>query len=315
MEHTMATKRPDSLEDFQRKQRDRLSPQRKAGDNYPGLPALSHEEATYVEAAREALVTIKRTFEFWMVIARGLKALKDKAQRIGGKATFDRLREREGLGGRNKAGLEILNKTRVSRLLSILDRIAEVEAWRAQLTDKERFTWASPEAVWRHATDADRKLLFRDAPKPSPRPARTDHDKKIAELEARNAELVEELASARADGKPATPKTTAAKPPFEVKEVSKNKTYRAYVDGNAYYEIELREGTDVALFGDGSSRDWQRWEVTKFVGKINCPYKPMPESKETPEKRKARSEVNTKARERTYVKALAIAQQDYERYR
>jgi hypothetical protein len=188
----MATKRPDSLEDFQRKQRERLSPQQKAGDNYPGLPALSHEEATYVEAAREALVTIKRTFEFWMVIARGLKALKDKAQRIGGKATFDRLREREGLGGRNKAGLEILNKTRVSRLLAILDRSAEVEAWRAELTDKERFTWASPEAVWRHATDADGKLLFRDAPSaPSPRP-RIDHNRKIAEQEARIKELEEE---------------------------------------------------------------------------------------------------------------------------
>jgi hypothetical protein len=119
--------------------------------NYPDLPSLSHEEITYVEAAREALVTIKRTFEFWVVIARGLRALKDKAERLGGRFTFDRLREREGLGGRDKQGRDILNKTRVSRLLAILEPLSEVEKWRAEkLTDKQRFEWASPEAVWRH---------------------------------------------------------------------------------------------------------------------------------------------------------------------
>ena len=37
--------------------------------------------------------------------------MKDKAERIGGRFTFDRLREREGLGGRDKQGKEILNKS------------------------------------------------------------------------------------------------------------------------------------------------------------------------------------------------------------
>src|SRR5262245_12190048 len=149
MEHAVATKRPDSFEEFQRKKRARgeLPP---SDHNIPGLPSLSHEEITYVEAAREALVTIKRTFEFWIVIARGLKTLKDKAERLGGRFTFDRLRQREGLGGRDKQGKEILNKTRVSRLLAILEHVAEVEKWRADLTNKQRFDWASPEAVWRH---------------------------------------------------------------------------------------------------------------------------------------------------------------------
>jgi hypothetical protein len=133
-------------------------------------------------------------------------------------------------------------------------------------------------------------------------------------LESEVEELKAQVTSLRAGTAPTTPPTTAAKPAFEVKEVSKNKTYRAYVDGDAYYEIELREGSDVALFGDGSSRDWRRWEITKFVGKVNIPYKGMPE-KETPEKRKARNEANTKARERTYPKAIAIAQRDYERYK
>jgi hypothetical protein len=150
MEHAVATKRPDSFEEFQRKQRDKRGELPPSDHNIPGLPSLSHEEITYVEAAREALVTIKRTFEFWIVIARGLKTLKDKAERIGGRFAFDRLREREGLGGRDKHGKEILNKTRVSRLLAILEHVAEVEKWRAELTNKQRFDWASPEAVWRH---------------------------------------------------------------------------------------------------------------------------------------------------------------------
>jgi hypothetical protein len=159
------TKRSDTFEEFQRKQREKSDALPSADHNIPGLPTLSHEELTYVEAAREALVTIKRTFEFWIVIARGLKALKDKADRIGGRFIFDRLREREGLGGKNKQGREILNKTRVSRLLAILERQSEVDAWRAELSDKQRFDWASPEAVFRHCpvfakpkSDDDRAL-------------------------------------------------------------------------------------------------------------------------------------------------------------
>jgi hypothetical protein len=113
--------------------------------NWPDLPALSHEETTYVEAALEAVAILRKTFEFWTAIARGLKALKDMAERLNlGRKTFDQLREREGLGK------DIINKTRVSRLLTILANLSEVERWREGLTDKQRFEWASPEAVHRH---------------------------------------------------------------------------------------------------------------------------------------------------------------------
>jgi hypothetical protein len=121
-----------------------------AGHNTPDLPSLSLDEITAVEEAREALATLKRSFEFWIVVARGLRKLKDKADRIGGRFTFDRLREREGLGGKRKDGADILNKTRVSRLLAILDKLDAVEKWRADLTAKQRFEWASPEAIHRH---------------------------------------------------------------------------------------------------------------------------------------------------------------------
>ena len=152
MEHDVATKRPDSFEEFKRKKREKHGELPPSDHNIPGLPSLSHEEITYVEAAREALVTIKRTFEYWIVIARGLQTLKDKAERIGGRFTFDRLREREGLGGRDKHGKAVLNKTRVSRLLAIIYNLPDVERWRAGLNEKQRFDWASPEAVFRHCS-------------------------------------------------------------------------------------------------------------------------------------------------------------------
>jgi len=146
----MTTKRPNSFEEFQRKQAVKRALLPPTSHNTPELPSLSFEENTYVEAARGALLSLKKTFELWVAIARGLRALKDKAERIGGRFTFDRLREREGLGGKNSHGGNILNKTRVSRLFAILDHLAEVESWRANLTPKQCFDWASPEAVCRH---------------------------------------------------------------------------------------------------------------------------------------------------------------------
>jgi hypothetical protein len=113
------------------------------------------------------------------VTAQGLKALRDKADHLGGKFTFDRLREREGLGP------ETINKTRVSRLLSILEKRSDVERWRANLSDKQRFDWASPEAVWNHCQ------LFHSASGGSAhaqqRPSRA------VELERINAELHQTL--------------------------------------------------------------------------------------------------------------------------
>ena len=189
----MPTKRPDSFEEFQRKQQEkRFAALPPLTHNYPDLPTLSHEEITYVEAAREALATMKRTFEFWVVIARGLKTLKEKAERIGGRFTFDHLREREGLGGKRRDGTDILNKARVSRLLAILEHLPEVEAWRndsEKVSQKERFEWASPEAIHRHCpVFAVREEEEEKAKRPSP----------YKQLQATNVELQEQLHEANA---------------------------------------------------------------------------------------------------------------------
>jgi hypothetical protein len=77
------------------------------------------------------------------MIARALKVLENKAQRMGSR-TFERLCEREGFGS------DVLNRGRVWRLHQILERLPAVEAWRAQLTDRARFRWSSPESVLRY---------------------------------------------------------------------------------------------------------------------------------------------------------------------
>jgi hypothetical protein len=83
-----------------------------------------------------------------VAIGKGLKALHVKAEELGGKTTYDRLREREGLAK------DIIRKSRSSRLIAIIDNLPAVEAWRADdLDDKQRFDWASPEAVHRHCPE------------------------------------------------------------------------------------------------------------------------------------------------------------------
>jgi hypothetical protein len=113
-----------------------------ADHNISGLPSLSPEESICVEQARAALASVKRTFEFWVALARGLAMLRAKADAIGGSFTFARLREREGFGG--------LHRATVHNLTRLHERLPEVEAWRATLTERERFRWAGPEVILRH---------------------------------------------------------------------------------------------------------------------------------------------------------------------
>jgi hypothetical protein len=166
--------------------------------NTGDLPSLSMEENTYVEHAREALASLRKTFEFWVVIARGLKTLRDKADRIGSRFAFDRLREREGLGP------ETLNKTRVSRLLAILENQTEVEKWRATLTAKQRFDWASPEAVHNHCPVFTR-------PKSKNTQEMTPQQKlkrSVAQLEEENYKLKQDAAHSDTDSWRPTDKAT-----------------------------------------------------------------------------------------------------------
>jgi hypothetical protein len=131
-----------------------------------GLPALTKSESACVERALEALATARQTFEVWVAIGKALKALHLKAEAIGKKKAYDSLRVAHGLGK------EVISKSRSSRLLRIINHLSEVEAWREELSEKDRFNWQSPEAVHRHFFGSDK------------RPAAPNIDKLIEKLAA-----------------------------------------------------------------------------------------------------------------------------------
>ena len=140
----MAKKTRRTVDDFVRDVK-----AKRAGDVPPthnsGLPALTKAESACVERALDAVKEMRKTtFGYWVTIGRALKALHIKAEQLKRKKAYNILREREGLG------VDIIKKSRSSRLLKIIDNLSEVEKWRATLTDAERFEWASPEAVHRH---------------------------------------------------------------------------------------------------------------------------------------------------------------------
>ena len=99
------------------------------------------DERRILDAARAAAVALKRTFDNWVTMGRGLQLLRKKADILGTRNAFNDLRDQLGLGDR------FFNKTLVSKLLRVMDELEAVEKWRATLTEKQRFEWASPDAI------------------------------------------------------------------------------------------------------------------------------------------------------------------------
>jgi hypothetical protein len=135
--------------------------------------SLTSNENAIINAALEAIVALKKTFENWEAIGHALKSLRAKADRLKGRKTFDRLREQAGLG------TKLLDKTMASKLLRIMDELPAVKSWREGLTEKERFDWASPGAVLKHCP------VFA---KPE-----TDNEKKPSKLEQTESSLAAAL--------------------------------------------------------------------------------------------------------------------------
>jgi hypothetical protein len=88
------------------------------------------DERRILDAARAAAVDLKRTFDNWVTMGRGLQLLRKKADLLGTRHAFNDLRHQNGLGDR------FFNKTRVSRLLRVMDELEAVDKWRATLTEK-----------------------------------------------------------------------------------------------------------------------------------------------------------------------------------
>jgi hypothetical protein len=113
---------------------------------------------------------------------RGLQLLRKKADLLGTRNAFNDLRDQHGLGDR------FFNKTLVSKLLRVMENLEAVEKWRATLTEKPRFEWASPDAIIRHCP------VFNPPPAPDAKRERSAY----AKLEQTNDDLARELDAAKA---------------------------------------------------------------------------------------------------------------------
>ena len=122
----------------------------------PELDALSADEHKIVESGREALRSLGRgTFDVWMVVGRGIKVLRAKADRLGGTKAFRRLLA--------KNGYDSLDNSVISKLLKIMDHRRDVEAWRATLSEKQQREWSAPSTIVLHCPIfATRKAGRRD---------------------------------------------------------------------------------------------------------------------------------------------------------
>jgi hypothetical protein len=108
--------------------------------NAPESEALSSDDVEIFENARQAVMTLKKTFETWMVIAKAIVWARNMADRRGGRKTFMRIVEQQGLG-------RVVDKATASRLLRIHDHLGDVYKWRETLTEKQQLDWASPTSV------------------------------------------------------------------------------------------------------------------------------------------------------------------------
>src|SRR6516225_9096599 len=162
--------------------------------NAPESQTLHRDELALCEAARQSALQSKLTFDNWMTIGRAVAALRTHADGLieEGRAsgtTFPRLIKQQGLG-------QLLDKANTSRLLAIMDRLPEVQAWHATLTLKKQIAWAAPDSIMRKCP------VFNQPAEPKPSQPTTRHELgrerlQVSELQARVAELEEELAGAR----------------------------------------------------------------------------------------------------------------------
>jgi hypothetical protein len=118
--------------------------------NQPETGSLSLAEHATVEAGRLAMSSLNKTLDLWIAIARAIKTLRDKANRLGGRWDFQRLMAQNGFRMDGTPHEKILDKAIVSKLLTILDRLPEVIAWHEKLTPKQKREWAAPTTVLKH---------------------------------------------------------------------------------------------------------------------------------------------------------------------
>jgi hypothetical protein len=89
---------------------------------------LSDEDRAIMEIALAAITRFKLAFDDWIEVGRAVAAVRQHADRIGGRKTFHIILEEQRI-------MPPLCKPTVSRLEKIMAHLDAVKAWRATLTE------------------------------------------------------------------------------------------------------------------------------------------------------------------------------------
>jgi hypothetical protein len=110
------------------------------------------EEKKALDDAQIAARTLAKSFDVWMVLARGVEAAYQRAARNDPNSKNS-----------DKTAMAILEehdiapylghtfssrKTNASKLRKILERLPEVEAWRARLSPHQQLQWGAPSTIY-----------------------------------------------------------------------------------------------------------------------------------------------------------------------
>lgn len=104
--------------------------------------AVTLDDTVVFENARQAILTLKKTFETWTVIGKAVVRARNIADVRGGGKTFMRLIEQQGLG-------RVISKSTASMLLRVMAELPKVTAWHETLTERQQIDWAAPMTIIR----------------------------------------------------------------------------------------------------------------------------------------------------------------------
>jgi hypothetical protein len=104
---------------------------------------LTDAEAEIFSQARIAGDGLRKSFDRWLTLGRGVAAARAIADRLGGKGTFGRILDQQGLGWLNTRG-----KTSVFYLEAMVRDLPKVLKWREGLDERSRIKWASPQSIY-----------------------------------------------------------------------------------------------------------------------------------------------------------------------
>jgi hypothetical protein len=129
--------------------------------------SLSAFEDEALEAARTEWAALKkRTFASWMIVGKGIRTLRQRADRLGGRKTFQRLMAEQGFRIDGPKSERQFDKTTAVRLLQVMEQETEVRIWHDQLPSAQQADWASPNAILRHCPIFAKPKLTDPSPSP-----------------------------------------------------------------------------------------------------------------------------------------------------